>query len=86
MQKPVIHLNGTSAVSLCGQYVRACDAIRVAIDAAHDANPNGRDYYPAGDGALKTAQNEQDNRIAWLNTILKEYEELAEHCADHING
>jgi hypothetical protein len=48
MQKPTIHLNGTSADSLLRDDEAAHDAVTQAISALAQVAPHGRDYYVQG--------------------------------------
>lgn len=82
MKVPTIHSNGTSRDELLRQVCDAGQAIRNALDKMCDAAPNGRDYYPQGDGALKEATQEHQSRVARLESVLNEYMELAEKIAD----
>ena len=69
---PTVHLNGTSKDELLRQVLEADRAINVALSRLHDAAPNGRDYYPAGPGALKQATEEHRARIDRLVDIRTE--------------
>lgn len=79
--KPTIHLNGTSRESLLESYMAAGDAITVAIQQLIQAAPNGRDYYPQGDGALREAMRQHEERIASLRKVMEELQEIAEAIA-----
>lgn len=80
---PTIHSNGTSARSLCEGYTSAYIAVDAAIDAICAAGPNGRDYYPQGDGAFMEAHTEHLARLTQLNAIREELETLAMYCIDN---
>jgi len=82
MKVPTIHSNGTSRDELLRQVCDAGQAICDALNKMCDAAPNGRDYYPQGDGALKEATQEHRSRVARLESVLDEYMELAEQIAD----
>jgi hypothetical protein len=82
MMKPTIHINGTPRNDLFDNYVTAMLAVEAAIDALtqHTA-PNGRDYYPQGDHALRQAQAEHQARLQALNAVSLELHALAEHAS-----
>jgi hypothetical protein len=52
---PVTNLHGSSREDLSEQILRARDAVRAVGRALAEASPNGRDYYPQGDDALRKA-------------------------------
>lgn len=79
---PTIHLNGTSREELVRRYTAACEAVRDALAQVVDAAPNGRDYYPQGDGAIKRAQQEHDSRCDRLRSVLRELEQITEAIVD----
>lgn len=78
---PSIHLNGTSKQALLEGYLEAASAVFSAAEALSEAAPNARDYYPQGDNAFKQAQEEHNARLAKLNSVLVELQQLAEHVA-----
>lgn len=82
MMFPTIHLNGSSPKDLFENACEALGALRKAISAVEATGPNGRDYYPQGDGAIKTAVCEHASRIERLRSVIAELEELAEHITD----
>jgi hypothetical protein len=77
--KPTIHRNGTGKDELMESLLNAMEAINNAIKALNKTSPNGRDYYPQGDDAIRVAGQEHKARIKQLETINKELEELAMH-------
>ena len=79
MMKPTIHLNGTSRQALYETYLDAHNALQQAIYAVERTYPNGRDYYPQGDEAIVTANNEHRARIRELNAVLHQLEALVCH-------
>jgi hypothetical protein len=79
---PTIHLNGTSGDELQRQVRDVVDALYKALEAARQAVPNGRDYYPQGDSALWKAVDEHRLRIERLQAVLGEYETLSLAIAD----
>jgi len=78
---PTIHLNGTSQQALAEQLEIAGIALRVAVDAVVEAQPNGRDYYPQGPDAFQRAQNEHNARVTALQKVLTELQTLHESIA-----
>jgi hypothetical protein len=75
---PTIHLNGTPKDSLI-------DALCVAVNSLHQAGkdlaataPNGRDYYPQGNGAINTAIDQHAARMQKLSDVIRELEVIAE--------
>jgi hypothetical protein len=81
MMTPTIHLNGTSRDALLEQATDAGNAIRQAMKAVEDAEPNGRDYYPQGSDALSKAQKEHVARLVKLRSVYDEYAAIAEDIA-----
>ncbi len=82
MKKPTVHLNGTSAERLIDGYVAADNALRSAERALEESAPNGRDYYPQGDGAIGQAIKEHVARVEKLRAIRAEIQELLQHVGD----
>lgn len=80
MITPTLHANGTSAQSLCESYTAAYVAVDAAIDAICAGGPNGRDYYPQGEGAFLEAHTQHLARIERLTSVRDELEALAIHC------
>jgi hypothetical protein len=78
MQKPTIHLNGSSRQSLCEGYREAAEAIYRARKALHDAAPNARDYYIQGPDAYPLAVQEHLARDQKLKAIHEELVGLLE--------
>jgi hypothetical protein len=81
MKMPTLHLNGSSPAALLEGYTDAASALFAAAKALDDAAPNARDYYPQGDGAFQQAQAEHRARVAKLNEVIFEIQQLAEHVA-----
>jgi len=86
IQKPTIHLNGTSPEALLDAYKVATGALRRAIECLHDAAPNARDYYPQGDDATRAATREHVSRAERLRSVLEELFELYEHVSDQADA
>ena len=82
MMKPTIHNNGTSRQELLDQVLEAAHRIEDAISALAKAVPNGRDYYPQGPDAIKTAVAEHSERIAKLGEVLDDMRALSMHICD----
>jgi hypothetical protein len=80
---PTINLNGTSPRELLEQQCLAIEALRAAISAVQAAAPNGRDYQTALPGTFHLAQQGHADRLARLEGVMKELEEIAQHVADH---
>jgi hypothetical protein len=79
---PTVHLNGSGRKSLLDGLERAGSALHEAIKALDDIAPNGRDYYPQGEGAFKQASAEHQVRVARLAGVLHELSQIAEAIAD----
>lgn len=79
MVKPVIHINGTSAAALLEELSNAYNALSNALEALAAASPNGRDYYPLGNEAFFKAQDQHRLRIAAIQGIMLDLEELSMH-------
>ena len=86
MQKPLVHLNGTSGESLLSGYVHVRATLTKGIEALHGAAPNARDYYPLGDDAFSAARREHEDRTRRLMSVLEEIHELAEHVQDAMDA
>ena len=76
---PTIHMNGTSKADLFDGYMTALEAMQAAIDAVIQTGPNGRDYYPQGDAALRQAMDEHRDRLKRLGAVADELNALAAH-------
>ena len=82
LQKPTVHMNGTSRAALGRQYEEASEGLRKALDAMVPMSPNGRDYYPQGPGAIDVAVAQHEARIARVREALVEVDALWEHLAN----
>jgi hypothetical protein len=78
MTVPTIHNNGTCREELVKQQLDAVNALEEAIAAVQRAMPNGRDYYPQGDGAIRRAMEEHYDRLARLLSLQSEYQTMGE--------
>jgi hypothetical protein len=74
---PTIHLNGSDADVLYKQARTADRALRTALEALYAMGPNGRDYYPQGDGAFEAACKEHNARIDRVIAVQEEIIVLA---------
>jgi hypothetical protein len=66
MYTPTIHFNGTSRQTLLAQAEAAHEALNDAIEALRGMAPNGRDFYPQGNEAIRGAMAEH---VGWLSTL-----------------
>lgn len=81
LAKPTVHLNGTSRASLVEGYLKASLALDRALGALGLTYPNGRDFYVQGEGALKRAQLEHDDRLTRVRSVLEEVRAIGEELA-----
>jgi hypothetical protein len=81
---PTINAKGTPPIELLEQYELAINAMRSAISTVAAAAPNARDYQVANRPAemLAVAQNEHRDRLARLESVMDELEELTEHISE----
>lgn len=86
MEKPSIHLNGTSAESLFKDYLGAYEAVSHALDALQKIPPHGRDYYVQPGDPYPAARAEHDARLQKLQDVKDDLEALALHCQEHIKS
>ncbi len=63
---PTVHLNGSHGPTLLETLSTAYSAIGDAVRALQATGPNGRDYYPQGADAIRTAQAQHVARLAAL--------------------
>jgi len=83
---PTIHRNGTSQDALLDAVTDAGSALYKALRVLERASPNGRDYYPQGNAALRQAEAEHRSRAERVHSVIKELEQLAEAIADGGHG
>ena len=76
---PTVHLNGTSRTDLFNAISVALDALAEARVALQATAPNGRDYYPQGEMAIRQATAEHVARLRMLETVYAELYAVAEH-------
>jgi len=86
MEKPLVHLNGTSGEVLLEGYIAAGVKLRAALAALDDVAPNARDYYPLGEASYSAARREHEQRALRVRSVLQEIYEIAEHVADAMEG
>lgn len=79
---PTIHLNGTSRERLFEPLIEALNALRTATEKVAATAPNGRDYYPQGEGAIDDALRQHRRRMQDLEAIQRELTEIAEAVDD----
>jgi hypothetical protein len=72
MKIPTIHSNGDSSGALYAMYNAAQQDLDIAITRLSYTYPNGRNFYPQGDGALAQACAEHDIRMMKLRKIREE--------------
>ncbi|HEY1898143.1 MAG TPA: hypothetical protein VGG62_17820 [Terracidiphilus sp.] len=82
---PTVHLNGTSPERLYESLRAAADALHQADFLLREAAPNGRDYYPQGDGATQLAMSLHERRWKELDRMIEELEEMCDHVQAVIN-
>lgn len=74
---PCIHLNGTSANTLCEEIRKACSDLQVARMAVASMTVHSRDHYVKHDKeSFKFAQAEHVARLQKLDEIYKELTEI----------
>lgn len=76
MMTPTVHLNGTSRESLIEALCEASNKLDEAYRAIKQTAPNGRDWYPQGPDALKQATSEHMARLARVDAVKDEIDEL----------
>lgn len=79
---PTIHMNGTNKQTLLDDYQTAREALSNAKEKLMVAAPNGRDYYPQGDGAYEVARLEHGQRLARIEQVITELDIVVEGIAD----
>jgi len=76
MRIPTVHMNGDTKATLVSDNVAAHNAIDNAIDIVAKAAPNGRNFYPQGDGAINEAIAQHFKRIEGLKAVRQEFETI----------
>jgi hypothetical protein len=77
MIHPTVHLNGTSKKELLNQWRAIYLALATARDTLRESGPNGRDYYPQGPDAIRTAETEHCERLAKIESVMEDLDELS---------
>jgi len=83
MIKPTIHMNGTGFKTLMEQYEGAYRALSDALEKLYECAPNGRDYYPQGNEAIRTAKKEHGARVSSLIHARDEIAQLIEYIDEY---
>lgn len=83
---PTVHLNGSSADTLAGDYTTALEALRAAQGALATTAPNKRDYYVRADGdaAFDAARHEHLRRVEALQDVALQVGMLLESVLDQV--
>ena len=76
---PTIHLNGDSIESLRESHMKAYEALTDAINAAAEACPNSRNYYPQGNSSFLSARDEHVEILRNLYSAKSHFENLLVH-------
>jgi len=76
MRLPTLHINGTGKIMLMNGYLEAYTALRKAEEAMCKIEFNARDYYVQGPEAWMEAVREMDARLAAIDKVKKEIEEI----------
>jgi hypothetical protein len=75
---PRVHLNGTSEAELLQQIHEARHALRNALTVMARGTPHDRDYYVIGDDAGPQAREQHYARVAKVESVLEELEQIAQ--------
>ena len=78
MIRPIININGSSALDLIDQRRNAMDALLEAIDALKQCTPNGRDYPGHYDRCIADRETHFD-RLSSLHAMREELLDEALH-------
>ena len=79
MTLPTVHNNGTSRKMLADSYEKAFRATLKAMDAFHEVEFNGRDYYTQEAGAMDAANEQRRVQAQALDGVKKYLEAHLEH-------
>ena len=79
---PTLHLNGTSKERLIEPLADAYDKLEAAYQALKQAGPNGRDYYPQGDGAFAEASRQHMARLLGIDEVKASIQAIIEAIED----
>lgn len=83
---PTIHLNGTAPDRLLEDLSVASRALRLAMGALEDTQPNARDYYLQGQEAFGQAVREHQARSRKLRDVRDELAEIMEYVQDQADA
>jgi len=80
MERPTIHINGSSAKTMLLDIINAQEALRDAQAAIKKTAPHSRDYYvkPNGDVSYIRAVEEHSLRLRAIGAIIDELQEIGE--------
>lgn len=73
---PTVHLNGDTREELVKQNMAVYRAAGKLLEALGEAGPNGRNFYVQGPQAMKHATDEHVARLAAVEKIQREMEEI----------
>lgn len=76
---PTVHMNGTPARMLLEGYDTAMEKLQDAMDAMSAIEFNARDYYVQGSDAFEKAREEKFARMAKLQAVYDELQEITLH-------
>lgn len=82
MMLPRVNLNGTTGKALLELNLAVVQRLRDAITALLEACPHGRDYQTMAPGAHREALEDHRARVASLQDVLAEVEEIVDHLVD----
>jgi hypothetical protein len=83
---PAIDLNGTSPVELLEQHELAIAGLWSAISTLAATAPDARHYPARKPGTFQQAQAEHRDRLARLESVMDELEQLAEFISDQADA
>ena len=79
MTLPTLSINGTHKSELFAAALEAKEKLEEALTALKKTCPNGRDYQYAAPGTFDRALGEHAARTRFLEWIISDMEQLAEH-------
>jgi phage-related tail protein len=82
---PTVHLNGSNGETLREAAIEAAYALSRALNALQETYPDGRDYYPQGDGAMKNARDQHEARCEAIAKMRDEMASIAEQIQDQLD-
>jgi hypothetical protein len=75
---PTVHSNGTSGEYLLDQNDCIVEALRNVLDTMRMMPPNGRDFYPKGNGVSMDAHKAFAERYATICRVLDDFLEVGD--------